>query len=98
MKKISYWHHPHLSKTRLPVLFIHGIGIGLYPYVNFLLELNEKNGEDEEHSQIGIIAVEIMPVSFRITHEAMERQDICEEIRKILAAHNWDQFVMVSHS
>ncbi|KAF2094527.1 hypothetical protein NA57DRAFT_46698 [Rhizodiscina lignyota] len=98
VKNISYWHRPHRSKTRLPVLFIHGIGIGLYPYIDFLLQLNEENDEDEEHGQIGIIAVEIMPVSFRITHAAMERQDICEEIRQILAAHNWDQFVMVSHS
>ena len=38
---LTYWHREHTSKTRLPILFIHGIGIGLYPYVNFLAEVNE---------------------------------------------------------
>ncbi|KAK3304693.1 uncharacterized protein B0T15DRAFT_568446 [Chaetomium strumarium] len=81
-KTLTYWHRPHTSKTRLPVLFIHGIGIGLYPYVNFLVELNAENGDDGlDDGQRGIFAVEIMPVSFRITK-----------------AHGWDKVVLVSHS
>lgn len=27
-KTISYWFRPHTSKTKLPIVFIHGIGIG----------------------------------------------------------------------
>ena len=27
-KRLTYWHRPHMSKSRRPVLFIHGIGIG----------------------------------------------------------------------
>jgi hypothetical protein len=40
VKHLTYWHRPHSSKTRLPVLFIHGIGIGLYPNTNFLRDLS----------------------------------------------------------
>jgi pimeloyl-ACP methyl ester carboxylesterase len=97
-KTLTYWHRPHTSKTRLPVLFIHGIGIGLYPYVNFLVELDAEDGEDGPDGQIGIIAVEIMPVSFRITSEALLKDRMCEEIHDILEAHGWDKVVLVSHS
>ena len=94
-KHLSYWHHPHTSKTRLPIVFIHGIGIGLYPYVDFLAELN--NGDDPD-DQIGVIAVEIMPVSFRITHAVLDRDLLCSEIHEIVKQRGWSDFVLVSHS
>ncbi|KAI9709863.1 MAG: hypothetical protein M1812_007571 [Candelaria pacifica] len=83
---------------KLPILFVHGIGIGLYPYVNFLSELNEKGVKDCLDDDVGIIALEIMPISFRITHAAVEKDEMCQEIRQILAKHGWDRFVLVSHS
>ncbi|KAI9660853.1 MAG: hypothetical protein M1829_006418 [Trizodia sp. TS-e1964] len=94
-KSITYWYHKHTSKTRLPILFIHGIGIGLYPYVNFLAEINEGNGPDE---QVGILALEIMPISFRITSEILPREEMCREIEKIVNSHGWYKFVLVTHS
>ncbi|KAK7211061.1 hypothetical protein V2G26_018239 [Clonostachys chloroleuca] len=39
-RSLTYWCRPHTSNTRLPVLFIHGIGIGLYPNIPFLADLN----------------------------------------------------------
>ncbi|EJP61516.1 uncharacterized protein BBA_09540 [Beauveria bassiana ARSEF 2860] len=48
--------------------------------------------------QLGIIAIEIMSVSSRITAEAMSKEQICNEIRHILEAHGWDKCVLVSHS
>lgn len=98
---ITYWHRPHTSKTKLPIVFIHGIGIGLYPYVNFLNELNSKAGietSDDPDEQVGIIALEIMPVSFRLTHPALHKDAMCEEIAEILRYHKWDKVVLVSHS
>ncbi len=97
-KTLSYWHRQHTSKTRLPILFIHGIGIGLYPYVNFLAELNHANEEDDADGDVGIIAIEIMSMSFRITHSALQKDEMCNEIQTILEAHGWDRFVLVSHS
>lgn len=92
---LTYWHRKHTSKTKLPILFIHGIGIGLWPYVDFLAEINGKADVDET---VGIIAIEIMPVSFRITAQALQKSKMCKEIDKILEAHGWDKLVLVSHS
>ncbi len=97
-RSLTYWHRPHTSKTRLPILFIHGIGVGLYPYIDFLAELNANDGEDWSDGQIGIIALEIMPVSSRITGEAMSQDKIGDEVHCILKTHRWEKFVLVSHS
>lgn len=100
VKHITYWHRPHTSRTKLPIVFVHGIGIGLYPYVDFLRELNsasgvEGGGVDE---QVGIIAAEIMPVSFRITHPALGIEEICDEIHTIIENHGFKKYVLVAHS
>jgi pimeloyl-ACP methyl ester carboxylesterase len=101
-KHITYWHRPHTSATKLPIVFIHGIGIGLYPYTNFLKELNSTSGVEtnDPNDQVGIIAIEIMPVSFRITHHALNREEMCAEIDQILVQHFGlkQKFVLVSHS
>lgn len=99
---LSYWHRPHTSSTKLPIVFIHGIGIGLYPYTKFLNELNSRVGVEtsNEDDQVGIIALEIMPVSFRLTHAALDKKTMCEEINRIVSAHfgAGQQFVLLTHS
>ncbi|EME41917.1 hypothetical protein DOTSEDRAFT_74084 [Dothistroma septosporum NZE10] len=99
-KHITYWHRPHTSKTRLPMVFIHGIGIGLYPYVNFFKDLNEHvdDCQPDDDGQVGVIAIEIMAISFRLTHQIMGKDEMCQEILKILDFHGFDRFVLVSHS
>lgn len=98
----TYWHRPHTSKTKLPVVFIHGIGIGLYPYTKFLNELNSSAGLESSdlNEQVGIIAIEIMPVSFRLCHPALGRAALCAEIDLILTKHIGPEqkFVLASHS
>ncbi|KAF2435389.1 hypothetical protein EJ08DRAFT_675208 [Tothia fuscella] len=91
---LSYWFRPHTSKSKLPILFLHGIGIGLYPYCHFLAELKQKGIDGD----VGIIAVEIMPISFRITSEATEKDTLCKKILAVLDHHGFDEFVLVSHS
>ncbi|KAF4447316.1 hypothetical protein F53441_9140 [Fusarium austroafricanum] len=95
---LTYWHRPHASKIRLPILFIHGIGVGLYPYINFLADINAHVDENSSDGQVGIIAIEIMSVSSRITYEAMLKDEMCDEIRRILTAHGWKKCVLASHS
>ncbi|GIZ36784.1 hypothetical protein CKM354_000025100 [Cercospora kikuchii] len=98
VKHLSYWHRPHTAKDRLPVLFIHGIGIGLYPYVEFLHELKDEVNDEHGQGQVGVIALEIMPVAFRVTHSALSKDDMCKEINAILVHHGWDKFVLIGHS
>lgn len=97
-RTLSYWHRSHTSKSKLPVLFIHGIGIGLYPYVKFLSWINQANKANDEDGEIGVIAIEIMPISFRITNAMLEKDQMCHEILQILLKHGWGQVVLVSHS
>ena len=96
-KTLSYWHRPHTSKSQLPVLFIHGIGIGLWTYAGFLTQLNRiPNGRAD--GETGVIAIEIMPISFRLTHSALDRDKMIEEILKVVQSHGWTKFVLVAHS
>jgi hypothetical protein len=101
-KSLTYWHRPHTSRTRLPVLFIHGIGIGLYPYATFLADLaSGEAGSDTgptDDGQVGVIAIEIMAISARITAQALSSDEMCEDIHRILKKHGWEKFVLVSHS
>ena len=46
----------------------------------------------------GLIALEIMPISSRITHSALERQVMIREILQIVQYHRGSRFVLVSHS
>ena len=100
VKHLTYWHRPHTSRGKLPIVFIHGIGIGLYPYVDFLAELNSADGVEGRSvdDEVGIIAIEIMPVSFRLTHATLTKDEICAEIQRIVNYHGYDKFVLVAHS
>lgn len=95
---LSYWYRPHTSSTRLPVLFIHGIGIGLHPYVEFLKEINKHDPLAPHDGQVGVIAIEIMPVSFRIAEPMPSRDEMCRQINMILERHGFDKVVLASHS
>ena len=96
---LSYWVRPHTSKTRLPILYIHGIGVGLIPQIAFLhdldVALNEDNPEDGE---VGILAIEILQVSSRLTKAVPTREDFLQQLTKILDFHGYSRFVLVSHS
>ena len=78
-------------------MFVHSIGIGLYQYINFLVDLKARDDELDD-GQVGIIAVELMSVSSRITHESLSKEAMCEEVDYIVKEHRWEKFVLVSHS
>lgn len=106
---IPYWYRPHTSTTKKPILFIHGIGvssvqivpasqssspvqIGLYPYNSFLSELIDQD------SSVGILAIELLPVSMRITGPPLSREGTNAAVERILDAHGLATVVVASHS
>ncbi|KAI1812129.1 hypothetical protein GGS20DRAFT_578583 [Poronia punctata] len=95
VSRLSYWYRPHRAQNKLPVLFLHGIGIGLWPYVPYLTGLNKGVPEDE---QIGIIALEVLPVASRLTDAPLSKSSFLFEIALILEEHGWDRFAVVGHS
>ena len=64
--------------------------------MQFLKELNQ--GHSPSDGDIGIIAVEILSISSRFTVTAPRKDNMCDQIRAILDHHNFDRFVLVSHS
>lgn len=81
------------------MLFIHGIGVGLYPYTEFLRDLNEATGAaGSDDADLGIIALEVMPVSTRITKPALDKDVLVAEVHNIAKHHGWTKFVLVTHS
>ena len=100
ISELSYWHREHTSQNSLPILFIHGIGVGLYTYVDFLAQLDSKidKSPDVDEGEIGIIALELLPISSRICRPAMPADEMREAIRKIIDSHGWTEFVLVGHS
>ncbi|KAK8122699.1 Alpha beta hydrolase fold family [Apiospora sp. TS-2023a] len=94
--ELSYWHRAHTAgPDKKPIVFLHGIGVGLWTYASFLSDLGKNVGGN---GQIGIIALEIMPVSFRLTAAPLGKLDFLDEMERVLAAHGWDQFVLITHS
>ena len=89
---IPYWYRPHRSSTKLPILFIHGIGIGLLPYVGFLRELAVQDPD------VGILAIEILPICMHITAPPLARDAMCAGITRILNAHGLSRVVLAGHS
>lgn len=93
-KHVTYWYREHKSKHDLPVLFIHGIGVGLFPYATFIGDINKGRLNDD----VGIIAIELLAISSRITSQAFDRDVLVNEIRHILDSHSWTRCVLVGHS
>lgn len=104
---IGFWYRPHTARNARPVVFIHGIGVGLWPYTRFLDEIGRPAGSPsrsgvEDEGQIGVMMLEILPISTRLTDPPLRREVFVQELRAILAvnAPEWldDGFVLVSHS
>ncbi|KAK8000529.1 hypothetical protein PG990_013129 [Apiospora arundinis] len=99
--ELSYWLRPHTAgKDKQPIVFLHGIGVGLWTYASFLSSVGKSQKGDKGEGQVGIIALEIMPVSFRLTEAPLGKLDFLDEMERVLAAHpDWsDQFVLITHS
>ncbi|KAH7921054.1 hypothetical protein BV22DRAFT_756505 [Leucogyrophana mollusca] len=90
--RLSYWYRPHRSKTKLPVLFLHGIGIGLYPYIPFLSDFAARDPD------VGILVIEFMSISMHMTSAPYPSALTCSSISRILDSLNLQRVVVMSHS
>ncbi|KAK4464323.1 Alpha/Beta hydrolase protein [Cladorrhinum samala] len=90
----SYYLRPHPpGSADLPIVFLHGIGIGLWPYRDFLSALASS-------TDVGILALEHLPISSRLTSPPPTRSEFVSQISAILKAVGWDDggFVLATHS
>ncbi|KAK3995289.1 hypothetical protein QBC44DRAFT_320792 [Cladorrhinum sp. PSN332] len=89
-RSTSYYLRPHKQGSPgLPVVFLHGIGIGLWPYRDFLSYLPATSG---------ILALETLPISSRLTSPLLSKTQFLSELSTILSSLGWEDFVLVTHS
>ncbi|KAK7217563.1 hypothetical protein V2G26_005566 [Clonostachys chloroleuca] len=90
---LSYWYSPQkdVDDTNVPIIFFHGIGVGLLTYIRFLAGLKKSN-------RAGIIAIETLPISFRLTSSPLDRVEFLRQFNLVLDHHNWDTFAIATHS
>lgn len=89
---LSYWYRPHRSETKQPIVFFHGIGIGLFPYVQFFLDIIKADPD------VGILAFEDLSISMRISPPPLRRTELLEALPVVLDYHGFDKFVLMGHS
>ncbi|KAI0316339.1 hypothetical protein OF83DRAFT_1127462 [Amylostereum chailletii] len=89
---VPYWYRPHRSPDKLPILFLHGIGIGLWPYVHFFKEIVAQDPD------VGVLAIEILPISMHMAAPPLPRDALCDAIERILDAHALPRVVVAAHS
>ncbi|KAI9152024.1 hypothetical protein HJFPF1_09244 [Paramyrothecium foliicola] len=92
---LGYWHQPHCDENSLPLVFFHGIGVGLWTYIKFITEVH---AAAKGNTSIGIIAIEILPISFRLTAPPPDKSEFLNQMTSILDYHGWHNFSIVSHS
>ncbi|KAF9524466.1 hypothetical protein CPB83DRAFT_909896 [Crepidotus variabilis] len=56
-----YWHRPHKSQSKTPLVFFHGIGIGLFPYLSFFSTISKADPD------VGILLPELMSICMHMT-------------------------------
>ncbi|KAG6056042.1 hypothetical protein E4U17_002546 [Claviceps sp. LM77 group G4] len=93
--KLGYWFKPHSCPTQRPLIFWHGIGVGLWTYVPFLIQLSTTAG----FGDVGLIVPEMLSISFRLTQPLPRKDELLEMVAKILDHHRqWENFTLISHS
>lgn len=93
---LGYWYTEHTSTQQKPVLFIHGIGVGLLTYIHFLADLRAAKLRND--GSCGIIAIELLPISFRLTQPMPRRDELMVQLGAVLRHHGWGDFTVCAHS
>ncbi|TDZ38033.1 hypothetical protein C8035_v007712 [Colletotrichum spinosum] len=86
---MSYFCRPHTSKTQRPILFIHGVGVGLMPYLLWLWSIPK---------DVGVLCIEILPVSSRICPPLPPTGELVAGMEAIIQQQNYEDFVFVGNS
>lgn len=90
---LPYWYRPHASKSKLPIIFIHGIGIGLYTYIPLIREIIAIDPD------VGILLIELPFITMHITSSPPPpRLFILKALDMILTSLHISRFVLASHS
>ncbi|CAE6340521.1 unnamed protein product [Rhizoctonia solani] len=91
--QLSYWYKPGSNdKQPTPFLFLHGIGIGLFPYVPLLLSYSTT------HPNTPIVVPELLSISGRITRPPLSPHEFLSALESIFQHHNIQTYNLAAHS
>jgi len=99
--RISYWYYNPNSRNenaplkknhqkQQPIVFIHGVGGGLFCYFNFLRKLYKLNRP--------LFLVELPYVSMRLIEDVPTMEETVQEIEEMLTSHGFPKATFVAHS
>ena len=90
---ITYWHRPGAAVAATqqpPLVFVHGIGLGLAMYYHFLTLLPRRRGD--------IFLVELPHASLKLCEFVPSAPMAVASLRRMLAAHGHARAVLAAHS
>ncbi|PCH39784.1 alpha/beta-hydrolase [Wolfiporia cocos MD-104 SS10] len=89
---VGYWYRSHRSSTKDPVIFLHGVGVGLFPYLDFIRNLAAADPD------VGIIVIEDLPISSHITPSRLRRKEFIAALTRIMDHHALPRASLIGHS
>ncbi|KAH7317492.1 hypothetical protein B0J17DRAFT_622110 [Rhizoctonia solani] len=91
--QLSYWYKPaRNSKSATPFLFLHGIGIGVLPYLPLIISYSKT------HPDAPIIVPELLSISGRITRPPLSLHEFQSALEAIFQKHKVSQYNLAAHS
>lgn len=80
-----------------PMVFVHGVGIGLAAYIPYILKLSSENSS--RYPRRTIVLIELPHVSMKLNVDTIPRMDVIAECAAIaFKQHNLSQALWVAHS
>ncbi|KAI9497206.1 Alpha/Beta hydrolase protein [Zychaea mexicana] len=88
--RVAYWYREGKRTDKKPIIFIHGIGPGLLPYLKFVYHLIDIDAP--------LFCVEQPYVSMRCVEDVPSMQEAVQDLERMLHHHGFRDAVYVSHS
>ncbi|KAI9343592.1 hypothetical protein BDR26DRAFT_858382 [Obelidium mucronatum] len=80
------------SEKTLPIVFFHGIGCGLFPYINFVMEMSKLSPNTT------IFLVELPHVAMRFVERVPSMEQTVSEVENMLDMFGYKKAMVVGHS
>ncbi|CAE6430237.1 unnamed protein product [Rhizoctonia solani] len=90
--QLSYWYKPGSTEPSTPFVFLHGIGIGLAPYVPLIISYSLS------HPTAPIIVPELLSISTRITDPPLSPRAFQSALEHIFRTHHITDYNLAAHS
>lgn len=88
---VTYWYRPSTtSETAQPLVFVHGLGIGLSQYFLLIYSLVQLSKP--------LFLVEINSVSCRLVEECVPMEQVVPSLEEMISRHGFSQAVWIGHS